>query len=84
MSSPVLEAFLARLYADEAVLARFLDDPGAVLAVSGLDPAEQAALAAIDRAGLIMAARSFAAKRSAHAKPRPGGRVRRAWASLFR
>ena len=84
MSSPALEAFLARLYADETALARFLDDPDAALAASGLDPAEQSALAAIDRAGLIMAARSFAAKRSGRAKPAAAGRVRRALATLFR
>jgi len=84
MSSPALEAFLARLYAEEAALARFLDDPDAVLAASGLDPAERAALGVIDRAGLVMAAHSFAAKRSGRAKPRPAGRVRRALATLFR
>jgi hypothetical protein len=84
MSSPALEACLARLYADKAALARFLDDPDAVLRASGLDPGEQAALAAIDRTGLIMAARSFAAKRSGRAKGHAAGRVRRVWATLFR
>jgi hypothetical protein len=84
MSSPALEAFLALLYADAAALARFLDDPDAVLAASGLDPAERAALVAIDRPGLVMTAHSFAAKRSARAKPPLLGRVRRAWATLFR
>jgi hypothetical protein len=84
VSSPALEACLARLYADEAALARFLADPDAVLAASGLDPAERAALAAIDRNGLVMASRSFRAKRSGRAKPRRFERVRRALAAAFR
>ncbi len=64
MSSPRLEAFLARLYADEAALAQFLANPGAAALAAGLDAAEAAALAAVDRDGLVMAARSFAAKRA--------------------
>jgi hypothetical protein len=63
MSSPGIEAFLARLYTEEAALAAFLANPEAAAAAAGLDAAEIAALAAIDRDGLAMAARSFRAKR---------------------
>ena len=80
MSSPALEAFLARLYADEAALAGFLAGPAAALAAAGLAPDERAALLAIDRPGLIMAAHSFRAKRTAHAKQ---SRARRVWLTLF-
>ena len=84
MSSPSLEAFLARLYTDEAVLAAFLADPAPLLARSSLSEAERAALLGIDRTGLILAARSFRAKRARHAQARKGGRVRRAFERLFR
>lgn len=71
--SAAFEAFLARIYTDAGARARFLEDPRGEAARSGLDPREQQALAAVDRVGLEMAARSFAAKRAA-ATPR-----RRAW-----
>jgi hypothetical protein len=64
MSSPRLEAFLARLYTDEAALAQFLAAPRAAALAAGLDAGEAAALAEADRDGLVMAARSFAAKRA--------------------
>ena len=63
MSSPRLEAALARLYADAAFRAAFLADAEAALAGAGLDPAERAALRTIDRADLALAAESYAAKR---------------------
>jgi hypothetical protein len=69
MSSPRLEAFLARLYTDDALLERFLEDPQAAAAGCGLDAAELADLALIDRPGLVMAARSFAFKRRSRAGP---------------
>ena len=84
MSSPALEAFLARLYTEEALLAAFLADPAPVLAQSSLSETEFAALRDIDRTGLILAARSFRAKRAQHAQARKGGRVRRALAALIR
>jgi uncharacterized protein (DUF3084 family) len=84
MSSPALEAFLARLYADEVALSQFLADPDAVPASAGLDPAERAALAAIDRVGLVMAARSFRAKRAGRRQPGPAARLWRAVAEHFR
>ncbi len=84
MSSPSLEAFLARLYTDEVMLAAFLADPAPLLARSTLSETERAALRGIDRTGLILAARSFSAKRARHAQARAGGRVRRALAALIR
>jgi hypothetical protein len=68
MSSPRLEAFLARLYTDEALLAAFLADAATALAGSGLTPAEEEAVAAIDRNGLAVAARSYRAKRARRRK----------------
>ena len=80
MSARDLEAFLARLYADEAALARFLADPPAAFAAAALTPDERAALLAIDRPGLVMAARSYRAKRSGRAQ---SSRPKRGWRALF-
>jgi hypothetical protein len=81
--SPAFEAFLARLYVDAEARAAFLADPRA--AASGLADDEIAALEAIDRVGLELAAASFARKRAgkeAHAE----GRARRAprWLAWLR
>lgn len=59
-----LEAFLARLYVDDALRAAFLADPTRVLGEMHLDPALSAELLAIDRVGLELAAESFARKRA--------------------
>ena len=61
--SPAFEAFLARLYVDRSVRARFLADPTREAAAAGLTGRELAAAARIDRAGLELAARSFERKR---------------------
>jgi hypothetical protein len=63
MSSPGLEAFLARLYTDEPALARFLQAPSKTARAAGLDDAEVLALADADQIGLVMAAASYRAKR---------------------
>jgi hypothetical protein len=73
MSSPAFEVALARLYTDTSFREQFLRDPQAVLVHIGLTAAEQADLAAIDRAGLLMAAASYCAKRSRH--PARRGRI---------
>jgi hypothetical protein len=73
VSSPRLEGFLARLYTDQALLEAFLRQPAAVLREAGLADSEAAALATIDRDGLVMAARSFRIKRQA------AGRRRWSW-----
>jgi hypothetical protein len=65
MSSPRFEAFLARLYSDSEFLGRFMRAPDEAAREAGLDPRELLAAAAIDRAGLLMAARSYELKRSA-------------------
>ena len=63
MSSPALEAFLARLYTDEPVLAKFLQAPSEMAPPAGLKEAEVSALADADHIGLVMAAASYRAKR---------------------
>lgn len=70
MSSPQFEAFLARLYSDQDFLNEFLRAPEGTAAHSGLDPRERRAAAAIDRAGLLMAARSYALKRARRSESR--------------
>ena len=58
-----LEAYLARLYVDEKVRARFLFDPRNEARRAGLEPSECDDLARLDCVGLELAARSYAAKR---------------------
>lgn len=82
MSSPALEAFLAKLYTDDALRQAFLDDPHAQALLHGLTQEEAAAMAAIDHTGLQMAAASFNFKRAAH-----GGKLKPAqpwWRRLLR
>jgi hypothetical protein len=64
MSSPALEAFLARLYTDETALAAFLAAPREVTLDAGLDATTATELAAVDRSDLIAAAHSFRATRA--------------------
>lgn len=65
MSSQQFETFLARLYADREFRERFLVAPQQVCVEAGLGEHEQRAALEIDRPGLLMAARSYALKRSA-------------------
>ena len=82
MSTPEFEAFLARIYVDRPARERFLADPAGEADRAGLTADQCAALANIDRAGLILAARSFAHKRAGkrgrwwHAFWRTGSRHR--------
>jgi hypothetical protein len=69
MSSPALEAFLARLYTDEKLLAAFLAAPEATALAAGLDRGTVAALAAVDHDDLIVATRSFRMKRAGRIRP---------------
>ena len=80
MSSQRFETFLARLYSDGRFLERFLRSPEVVVREVGLDPREQRAAIDIDRAGLLMAARSYEYKRAA----RRGGRSRWAVSTIWR
>ena len=59
------EAFLARLYVDAELRARFLADPVGEALRAGLDRATAERLEAIDREGLELAAESVAAKKKA-------------------
>lgn len=63
MSTPKFEAFLAKLYVDEKVRARFLADPRGTAAQAGLSEAEIVALEQIDCIGLVLTARSLERKR---------------------
>ena len=71
MSSARFEAVLAELYTDDDARRRFLADPRGHAQHAGLDGGEVEALAAIDRLGLELAARSFAVKRARRASRRP-------------
>jgi hypothetical protein len=64
MSSQRFETFLARLYSDGPFLQRFLQSPELVAREAGLDLREQRAALEIDKAGLLMAARSYEFKRA--------------------
>jgi hypothetical protein len=66
--SPEFESFLALLYTDAPARERFLADPAEESRRAGLPPAECAALARIDREGLVLAARSFEQKRASRGK----------------
>ena len=69
MNDPKLEKFLASLYVDPDLRARFLNGPKELAARAGLNPAQCSALEKIDRVGLQMAARSFERKRTKVKKP---------------
>jgi hypothetical protein len=75
MSSPQFEAFLARLYCDRDFLEAFMREPDHVIKEAGLSERERQAAIVIDRAGLLMAVRSFESKRRAH-KAHPSMRER--------
>ena len=80
MSSRQFETFLARLYSDGSFLQRFLESPEPVVREAGLDPRERLAAIDIDKAGLLMAARSYEHKRLA----RRGGRSRWTGSAIWR
>jgi hypothetical protein len=71
MSSPQLETFLARLYTDGALREAFLRDPHATASSATLATDEVDALCRMDRAGLQMAAHSFAKKREGYSSRNP-------------
>lgn len=62
---PDLQRFLARLYTDDALRARFLAHPAAVARECGFDDTQAERLAVeIDAESLTLAARSYAKKRA--------------------
>jgi len=68
MSSPLFEAFLAKIYVDAKARAEFLSDPLGEAARAGLSAEEQQALQSIDWDGLKLASRSFEKKRLRQAR----------------
>jgi uncharacterized protein (UPF0276 family) len=63
------EHVLARLYTDRDARERFLRNPAGESSTFGLDASHREALARIDRAGLELAAASFASKRAGPRRP---------------
>ena len=63
MSGEQVEHFLACLYTDDSLRARFLLEPERVALAAGLGAEDAAGMRLIDMTGLQMAARSFASKR---------------------
>ena len=63
MTTPRFEAFLARILVDATARQKFLADPQREAERAGLSPQEAESLAAMDRVGLALAARSLARKR---------------------
>ena len=70
MSFTTLEAYLARLYTDATARENFLADPETEARNAGVSDADVVALAGFDKAGLRMAATSYANKRAQHRRPR--------------
>ncbi len=70
MNAAALEAFLARLYTDAALLAEFMRNPESIARGAGLDEQGVRAMLSIDREGLAMAAGSYAKKRAGHSAKR--------------
>jgi len=63
VTGPAFELFLARLYTDEALRRKFLDDPSGEALRAGLSAEETKSLEQIDRVGLELAAESYRKKR---------------------
>lgn len=79
-----IEHFLAQLYTNEALRARFIQNPESVGREFGFDGDALQQLKNLDRAGLDLAADSFARKRQTKEAPVP---ERRRWfprISIFR
>jgi hypothetical protein len=90
MSAPEIETTLARLYTDARFRRAFLQDPLSALEPLDLTAEEKIDLAAMDRAGLVMAAASYHHKQAQRAAGRPGAArrlrnlIRRAMRRLVR
>ena len=78
-----VEALLARLYTDAALRREFLRDPPAIAIREGVGHEDAQRLAAIDRSGLELAARSYAGKRASHGRTSPWRRWWRSMANRF-
>jgi hypothetical protein len=69
MSAQAFESTLARLYTDAAFRNLFLGNPESALGELALTPEERSDLIALDKAGLVLASRSYFHKREKRAKP---------------
>ena len=79
MSSAALEAYLARLYTDDALHAAFLLEPRTQALLHGLSQQQAKAMAAMDLIGLQMAAASYRAKRTGRAECGPKATPAQRW-----
>jgi hypothetical protein len=77
--SPAFEAFVARLYVDEALRRTFLTDAVATAERAGLTAEEIRAVQRIDRTGLELAAGVFEHKRRRGRRANP---IERLWTGL--
>jgi hypothetical protein len=84
MSAVPLESFLARLYTNAEMRARFLADPAAEAGQAGLSPSDRAAVLQIDPIQLRLAARSFAHKRRKRAGAPPPPTLVQRWIGRIR
>jgi hypothetical protein len=84
MHSSRLETFLARLFTDAQFREAFISNARQIADAQGLDCAEREAVLAIDRPGLLLAARSFAAKRRDTGERSLARRLRARWRQLIR
>lgn len=84
MDDARLEAFLARLYSDATILQRFLDQPIQVAREAGLSEPQVAAVTAIDRNDLRLAAGGFRAKGARAMAASHGATVRGRWRRWWR
>ena len=70
MNPVALETYLAKLYTDPVARQSFLADPLSAARQAGLNDSDANSLCSIDRAGLQMAAASYAHKRAQHRRPK--------------
>lgn len=68
MSSPEIEIFLARLYTDSELLARFVADPVREMHTQNLSDNTILGMRDMDIEGLVMASRSYSHKRQQYRK----------------
>jgi hypothetical protein len=82
-TSARLETFLARLYCERPFLNKFMTAPETAIQQAGLNRQEQQAALAIDRPGLLLAARGYELKRRQRWGESSPGRPARAWRRIF-
>ncbi|HMI54242.1 MAG TPA: hypothetical protein VK525_22225 [Candidatus Saccharimonadales bacterium] len=83
MSARNFESFLAHLYVDADLRARFRASPHLEARKAGLDAGELRSLETLDWTSLELAARGFAGKRAGKRKKRGFARARQCLGDLF-